>query len=74
MMNSWIRFSDTGWQVGWIRKTSLPRTDSAILTSYSPSLKRVTLISPTGISSSPAMARASSGLAFPDSSFSSPNI
>src|SRR2546428_618599 len=72
MMKSWIKFSDTGWQVGWIRNTSAPRTLSAILTSYSPSAKRVIRMAATGSPSTSPILRASSGLASPESSFRAP--
>src|SRR5581483_2772544 len=72
MMKSWTRLSLTGWQVGWITKTSLPRTDSAILTSNSPSAKRVTWISASGMLISRAMRSLSSGFAVPESRRRSP--
>src|SRR5580704_13155510 len=66
MMNSSIRFSLTGRQVGWITKTSWPRTESPILTSISPSLKRFTSISVRGMLISDAIRAPSSGLAVPE--------
>jgi hypothetical protein len=72
MMNSSIRFSLTGWQVGWIRKTSWPRMESWILTSISPSEKRVTRGSVNGTPTSREISCASSGLALPERSLSSP--
>ena len=46
--SSSIRWSFTGGQVGWITKTSWPRTFSLICTYTSPSEKRETSASPSG--------------------------
>src|ERR1019366_763970 len=72
VMNSWTRLSLTGEHVGWIRKTSWPRTDSWILTSNSPSAKRVMSIWTSGRSISRAMRSLSSGLPVPERSMRSP--
>src|SRR3990170_3176214 len=46
MINSSIRFSFTGGQVGWTRNTSRPRTSSSILQEISPSGKFLIVIRP----------------------------
>ena len=46
--NSSIRWSLTGAQVDWMRKTSAPRTDSSKVMEVSPSLKVETTALPTG--------------------------
>ena len=51
MISSSIRLSFTGAHVGWTTKASTPRTFSPISQNVSPSLKRDTLASPSGVSS-----------------------
>ena len=48
-MSSSMRFVSVGAQVGWMIKTSLPRTLSPIWMLISPSLKRFILASLSGI-------------------------
>ena len=54
-----------GAQVGWIMKTSLPRTFSPISTEISPSLNTLTDAIPIGISRCRAIVCDNAGLAFP---------
>src|SRR5439155_416694 len=72
MMKSSIRFSLTGWQVGWMTKQSWPRMESWILTSISPSENRFRRGSVRGTPTSSEIKLASSGLALPGISLSSP--
>src|SRR5207247_1684393 len=64
-----IRFSFTGGLVGWITKTSSPRTLSSMRTPISPSANRKMLISDTGTSSPAAISCAKAGLPWPPNSF-----
>jgi hypothetical protein len=48
MINSCMMFSLTGGQVGWIKKTSRPRTSSLILQEISPSGNLPSAMSPSG--------------------------
>src|ERR1700674_603568 len=73
MMNSSIRCSFTGGQVGWMTKTSCPRMESSILTLISPSGKRRSLASVTGTWSCSEMRSASAGVALPPISFRAPH-
>src|SRR5712692_2366259 len=72
MMNSSIRCSLTGGQVGWMTKTSCPRIESSILTLISPSAKRRRRVSVRGTESPAEIFSASAGLAEPANSLSSP--
>ena len=65
MMQSSIRFSLVGAQVGWTTKMSRARTFCWISTSTSPSEKRPTFALPSSIPRLAAIWRASTGLAFP---------
>src|SRR5262249_7014868 len=71
MTRSSIRWSLTGGQVGWITKTSWPRTFSLIWTYTSPSEKRETSASPSRTCRYWAISSASGRFAFPENSFSS---
>src|SRR2546422_113682 len=64
-----IRFSFTGGLVGWITKTSSPRTLSSMRTPISPSANRKMLISDRGTSSPAAISCARAGLPRPPNSF-----
>src|SRR5580692_10130529 len=66
MMRSSITLSFVGLLVDWMMNASTPRTFSPISTKLSPSLKRVMRHLPTGVSRYPAIASASSTLAFPE--------
>src|SRR5216683_6649147 len=72
MMNSSIRCSLTGGEVGWITNTSCPRIESSILTLISPSGKWRRRGSVSWTSRISAIFAASIGLAPPEMSFSSP--
>ncbi len=63
------RLASMGGHVGCSTNESAPRTDSSNLTYSSPSAKRVICSPPSGISSKPATAAASSGFAVPAKSF-----
>src|SRR4051812_16582784 len=65
MIKSSIKLSFTGEQVGWITYVSRPRTFSRISQNVSPSLKRDTRASPSGVSSTFAISVANAGLALP---------
>ena len=65
MMQSSIRFSLVGEQVGWTTKMSRARTFCSISTSTSPSEKRPTLALPRPIDRCVAMSCASAGFALP---------
>src|SRR5947199_2648832 len=67
--SSSIRFSFTGGLVGWITKTSSPRTLSSMRTPISPSANRKMLISDRGTSSPAAISCARAGLPRPPNSF-----
>src|SRR5580704_12899716 len=66
MMRSSITLSFVGLLVDWMTNASTPRTFSPISTKLSPSLKRVTLHLPSGVSRYCPMAAASSGFALPE--------
>ena len=66
MMSSSITLSLVGVLVGWMTKASTPRTFSPISTKLSPSLKRVTLHLPSGVSRYWPIDAASAGLALPE--------
>src|SRR5690242_18165449 len=72
MMNSSIRCSLTGGEVGWMTNTSCPRIESSILTLISPSGKWRRRGSVSWTSRISAMRAARAGLAPPEMSFSSP--
>src|SRR6266849_2784150 len=72
MMNSSIRCSLTGGEVGWMTNTSCPRIESSILTLISPSGKWRRRGSVSWTSRISAILAASIGLAPPEMSFSSP--
>src|ERR1700737_142707 len=72
MMNSSIRCSFTGGDVGWMTNTSCPRIESSILTLISPSGKCRRRGSVRGTPSFSEMRWASSGLALPAMSLSAP--
>src|SRR5438034_4418452 len=74
MINSSISVSFTGGQVGWITKTSAPRTFSLTCTSTSPSEKRETSASESGTRRYWAISSASGRLALPLNSFRSKDI
>src|SRR4051794_20613389 len=65
MMSSSIKLSFTGEYVGLITYVSSPRTFSRISQNVSPSLKRETRASPSGVSSTFAISAANAGLALP---------
>ena len=71
MTSSSIRWSFTGGQVGWMTKTSWPRTFSLIWTYTSPSEKRETSASPSESWSVLAISSASGRFALPEKSFRS---
>ena len=71
MTSSSIRLSLTGGQVGWMTKTSWPRTFSLIWTYISPSEKRETSASPSESWRCLAISSASGRFALPEKSFSS---
>src|SRR5262245_21760740 len=71
MIKSSINVSFTGGQVGWITKTSAPRTFSLNWTKISPSEKRETSLSPSGTRRYWAISSARARFAFPEKSFSS---
>ncbi len=56
MINSSIRLSLTGGQVGWIRNTSRPRTSSSILQKFSPSGNLPSEMAPSGRFRNPQIA------------------
>src|SRR5580700_5755716 len=66
MMRSSITLSFVGLLVDWMMNASTPRTFSPISTKLSPSLKRVTLHLPSGVSRYWPMAAPSSGFALPE--------
>src|SRR5882672_5099023 len=66
MMSSSITLSLVGQLVDWMTNASTPRTFSPISTKLSPSLKRITLHLPSGVSRYCPMAAASSGFALPE--------
>src|SRR6266849_1526732 len=72
MMNSSIRCSLTGGDVGWMTKTSCPRIESSILTLISPSGKRRRRGSVRGTPSLSEMRWARPRLALPAMSLSAP--
>ena len=61
-----IRLRSTGVQVGWITKTSAPRTFSLIWRYISPSENCLTMARPAWIPSVSQISVASGGLAFPE--------
>ena len=65
-----IRWSFTGGEVGWITKTSTPRTLSRISTFTSPSLNRLMTADPSGMQRYAQISFARSGFAFPVKIFS----
>ena len=69
-----IRLSLHGVQVGWMIKTSLPRTFSIISTLTSPSLKRPTWASPKSIRKRSATRLAKTGCALPVKIFNSATV
>ena len=71
MIISSIRLLLLGAQVGWMMKTSLPRTCSVISTLVSPSLKQPTAASPKVIPSCSTTRCARTGCAFPENIFNS---
>src|ERR1700694_4905185 len=73
MMNSSIRCSFTGGEVGWITNTSCPRIESSILTLISPSGNRRKRGSVSGTSSLSEMSWARAGLALPAISLRAPH-
>src|SRR6185503_10458332 len=72
--SSSIRFSLTGGEVGWMTKTSAPRTLSWIWNQISPSLKRASRARPRGRARLRAMASPSEGCALPLNTLSSRDI
>jgi len=70
MTSSSMRWSFTGGHVGWMMKTSTPRTLSRISTLISPSLNLFTSADPRGMQRYAQISFASSGLAFPVKIFS----
>jgi hypothetical protein len=65
MINSSMRFSFTGGQVGCTTKTSRPRTSSSMRTEISPSGKFDSVALPSGSPRTAAMLSDSRGLALP---------
>ena len=74
MTISSIRLSLQGVHVGWMIKTSLPRTFSIISTLTSPSLKRPTWASPKSIRKRSATRLARTGCALPVKIFNSATV
>src|SRR3954470_14091664 len=71
MINSSIKLSFTGGEVGWIRNTSRPRTSSSILQNVSPSGKLPSVMLPSDRFRNPAIALASGRFARPLKIFNS---
>src|SRR6188768_1393537 len=65
MISSSMILSFTGEHVGWTTYVSRPRTFSRISQKVSPSLKRDTRASPSGVASTFAISVANAGLALP---------